>query len=113
MWSSYFCAITKEGRFKEPIARELKAMLEDIEFVPSKQDLLQIIRTYFQGRVSVRPDNKDSRQELASKAVNAFRQMTDSEKQSVYGSLRRSYLRDRKSGLREWADIITNGKDRE
>lgn len=103
----------KGNRIKEPIVRELRAILEDSSFLESKQDLLQIIRTYFGGNVSIRPDNRDSRQDLANKAVNAFCRLTQAEQHNVYSSLRRAYLKGRKSGLGEWADIIANRKSRE
>ena len=53
------------NRVNEPIVRELRAMIEDPNFLPSKLEVLQILKTYFQGKVTIRPDNKDSRQDLA------------------------------------------------
>lgn len=102
--------LAKAGKFNEPVVRELKAMLEDTEFIRTKQDLLRVMEIFFEGKISVRRDNKDSRQDLTSKLITAFSQMSDAEKQNVYSTLRRDYLKDRKSDLRNWAEIIASGK---
>ena len=98
---------------KEPILREIRAMLEDPEFFESKQSLVKLIKTYFRNRVTIRSNNKDSKRDLTSKAINAFRQMTETEQHSFYNALRRAYLKDRKTELAEWTEIITNNGDRE
>ena len=98
---------------KESILREIRAMLEDPEFLESKQALVKLIKAYFRNRVTIRSDNKDSKRDLTSKAINAFRQMTETEQHSFYNALRRAYLKDRKTGLGEWTEIITNSGDRE
>lgn len=95
---------------KDPRIREIRAMLEDDEFMPSKQDVLKLIKTHFHEHVTPRTDKRDSKRDLITKVLKAFSKMSDSRKQTVYSTLRRSFLKNRKSHLDEWADIITNGE---
>jgi len=36
--------------------------------------------------------------------------MDDTKQQQIYSSIRRLYLKNRKSSLSEWSDIITDGE---
>jgi len=90
--------------------RELTAMMRDTEFVNSKQDVVTIADLYFKDRIVFRSDNKDSRKSLTGKLIGEFRKMDTIQQKNIYSSIRRLYLKNRKSNLSEWADIITDGE---
>ena len=95
----------------DPLVREVGAILEDREFLESKQDVLKLIKTHFHEQVKFRPGSKDSRNDLVAKAINAFKRMSQSEQQAVFSALRREFLKNRKSRLEEWSEIITNVRE--
>lgn len=95
---------------KKSMAKELMAMIQDTEFISSKKDIIEIINSYFEGRIVFRPDNKDSKNDLIEKVINEYMEMDDNQQQQIYSSIRRLYLKNRKSSLSGWSDIITDGE---
>ncbi len=89
-------AKTKPVQEDDPKVKELRAMLEDSDFISSKKDAVKIIEDHFKGAVTLRPDNKDSKRDVISKIVSAYKKMQSDEKQKNYSALKRSYLKSKK-----------------
>jgi hypothetical protein len=90
--------------------KELMAMLEDTEFITSKKDIVNIIHSYFKDRIICRSDNRDKIKSLIKKMIDAYKKMDDIQQKKIYSSIRRLYLKNRKSNLSGWTDIITGGE---
>ncbi|MCY1034007.1 hypothetical protein OV207_21315 [Corallococcus sp. BB11-1] len=90
--------------------REFKAMLLDGIFVPTKSDLVDILKKTFNKDNPVRINNKDSKQELIERSVRYFKSANDAERRQAFQQLRNLYFRNRNSSLEEWSRIITKGK---
>lgn len=88
-----------------PRSRELRAVLLDTTFLPSKADVSEF-GTRHLGRVGFRSDPKDSRARSAERIVSAFERLPDEKQRPIYQAIRRAYLKDRQSSLGEWSDII-------
>jgi len=95
---------------ESPNVKELMAMIQDTEFINSKKEIVKIIDSYFKDRITFRVDNKDSRKNLINKLINEYKKMSNTQQQNIYSSIRRLYLKNRKSSLSGWADIITDGE---
>ena len=80
----------------DPKNKELRAMLEDNDFIKAKKDVIKIIGNYFKNAVTLRSDNKDSKRDLIAKIIRAHKNMEGAEKQKAYSALRRFYLKSRK-----------------
>ncbi len=89
-------AKTKPAPKDDPKINELRAMLEDKDFISAKKDVVNIIEKYFKGTVTLRSDNKDSKRDLVAKIISTHKNMEGAEKQKIYSTLRRSYLKSRK-----------------
>ncbi|MDM8543417.1 hypothetical protein QUF90_20275 [Desulfococcaceae bacterium HSG9] len=75
----------------DPKIKELRAMLEDTDFISAKKDAVKIIELYFKDTVTLRPDSKDSKRDLIAKIIRAQKKMQGAEKQKIYSALRQSY----------------------
>ena len=80
----------------DPKNKELRAMLEDNDFIKAKKDIIKIIGNYFKDTVTLRSDNKDSKRDLIAKIIRAHKNMEGAQKQKAYSALRRFYLKSRK-----------------
>lgn len=80
----------------DPKNKELRAMLEDNDFIKAKKDVVKIIGNYFKNTVTLRSDNKDSKRDLIAKVIRAHKNMEGAEKEKAYSALRRFYLKSRK-----------------
>lgn len=94
---------------KDHSKRELEAIFQDSNFLPQKADLANFIRKFFNDKVILRNDNRESKRDISRKAITAYKKMSVEDKQNLYRSVRRAYIKGRESGLREWAEIISNG----
>ena len=92
-------AKTKSVPEDDPKIKELRAMLEDTDFISAKKDAVKMIEKYYKDTVTLRPDNKDSKRDVIAKIISAQKKMQGTEKQKIYSALRRSYLKKQKSDL--------------
>ncbi len=86
-------AKTKPGSKDDPKVQKFRSMLENNDFITSKKDIAKIVETYFNDRITLRSDNKDSKRDLLGKTISEYKKMKASEKQKVYTAIRRSYLK--------------------
>ncbi len=84
---------------EDPKINQLRAMLEDNDFINSKKDIAKLIDDYFKGMVTSRSDNKDSKRDLIAKIISVHKNMESAQKQKIYSALRRSYLKKRKTSV--------------
>jgi glutaredoxin 2 len=94
---------------KDHSKRELEAILQDSNFLPQKADLIKFVKKYVGDKVVLRNDDRESKRDISRKAIAAYKRMSIEEQQRLYRLIRRVYIKGRESGLREWAEIISNG----
>ena len=99
--------VVKRGAAEQDVyTREIRAILSDTEFLPSRRDLILLINAV----VGDIPDGlvkKGSRDSIVDWAVKAVAGAADSDRQSKYRSIRQIFLRKRDSSLKDWADILS------
>ncbi len=88
---------TKAVSKDDPKVKKFKNMLENNDFITSKNDIVKIVETYFNDRITLRSDNKDSKRDLLGKTISEYKRMKASEKQKVYAAIRRLYLKKLKT----------------
>lgn len=98
------------GPGAEPKVRELKAILRDQDFLPTKADTVEFIRKHFGSRVTIKPEHKESRDALIDKAISAFRRASPKEQRPIYQIIRKAYLQSRRSSLTDWSEIISGNR---
>lgn len=95
------------GTEPPPKVREVHAILGDETFLAGKRDVLLLL-SKLHGFSDVRSREKESRAEIVDKAVSCFRRADPAKQEKMYQAIRKAYLRGRKSGLRDWSEIIAD-----
>jgi hypothetical protein len=94
----------------DALTREFKAMLLDPLFLPSKGEVLVLLKKLFGDSITARMGGKESRQELVDRAVRIFKDLGEEERRQSFQYTRNMFLRGRHSSLEQWSDIITKGE---
>ncbi|MCH6484884.1 hypothetical protein MMG85_15135 [Pseudoxanthomonas sp. LH2527] len=90
----------------EIYSREIRAIISDTSFLPTKTDLLN----FLDGIVGEIPDSlvrKAGRDAVVDWAVKRIANFPEKERKARYSSIRQSFLRRRDSSLSDWADILS------
>ncbi|HMV68795.1 MAG TPA: hypothetical protein PKA64_18225, partial [Myxococcota bacterium] len=90
-------------------AQEVGAILADPEFI-DRRGLLTLLRELFGDDVVGESDARRGRQELVARGVRRFAGLPADQKTRIYTTLRRRFLRDRRSTLEGWSNTIRGGK---
>lgn len=95
-----------EKRERDIYAREIRAILSDNEFLPTKGDLL-ILLSAVVGEVPAGLAKKSGRDSVVDWAVRHISESPAAERQSRYRAIRQIFLRKRDSSLKDWAEILS------
>lgn len=87
-------------------ARELRAILSDTSFLPTKRELLLLLGATI-GDLPGSLAKKASRDAVVDWAVRRIAESPPNERQLRYRSIRQMFLRKRDSSLQDWADILS------
>lgn len=96
----------KFGAAQDVYAREIRAILSDVNFLPAKRDLLYCLRAVF-GPVPDSLAKKGSRDAIVDWALRELSLGSESERHSKYRAIRQMFLKRRDSSLQDWADIFS------
>lgn len=89
--------------------RELRTMLGDPAFAPSKRDALSVLKACVKEFAEYEPSTKQGRRDIVRRFFSVYRGLSSSRQEAVFGNLRRAYLRGRGADLMSWSDLIANG----
>lgn len=91
------------------LIKEVSSILEDPEFIKSKKEAILFSRKFFSNNISLRNNKKESKNDIIKKILSEYKRINKDDKIRLYKIFRREYLKSRKSDLKSWSDIISNG----
>lgn len=94
----------------ERLLREIEAILRDESFVPTSQALLEQLKVSLGAPVYTKESLSKTREELVQDGLRAFSSMDEPKLSRGYRQLRKHYLKNRKSSLEEWSEILSGPK---
>lgn len=99
-----------EGKLRsewEIYAPEIRAVLSDLTFLPTDEDLVSFLSTVLGvGRLRLLP-RSDGREKIIDWALHKIGKLRPRERQLIYRNMRQMFLRRRDSSLSDWADILS------